>query len=112
VGDAALRLARHRQHRSAGTSSRSEAKLMEKWFITLPDKDLAYFPDGTTEFRRLHEGRGWAQDYAAGEPRVMMEEVLRNLRHHIAKPFEITRRRSTATTTTSSARTTSGRTYG
>ncbi len=39
-------------------------KEMERWFIRLPDKDLAYFPEGTAHFDAYVEAIGWAQDYA------------------------------------------------
>ena len=65
-------------------------QIAEKYFITLPDKDLAFFPHNTDEFDEYMMAVSWAQDYAAENRRVMMEEVIRNLRHHIAKPFDIT----------------------
>ena len=65
-------------------------QVMEKYFITLPDKDLAYFPHNTQEFDEYVSAVSWCQDYAAENRRVMMEEVLRNLHHHITKPFEVT----------------------
>ena len=65
-------------------------QLMEKYFVTLPDKDLAFFPVNTQEFDDYVSAVSWCQDYAAENRRVMMEEVLRNLHHHIAKPFELT----------------------
>lgn len=65
-------------------------KLMESMFITLPDKDLAYFPENTTEFNDYIEAVGWAQDYALDNRRAMMAEVIRSLGHDIKKPFELT----------------------
>jgi tRNA-splicing ligase RtcB len=65
-------------------------KLMERYFITLPDQDLAFFPHDTADFNEYVAAVGWCQDYAAENRRVMMEEVIRNLRHHIAKPFDLT----------------------
>jgi tRNA-splicing ligase RtcB len=64
--------------------------LMEKFYVTLPDKDLAFFPHDTPEFDEYCAAVGWCQDYAAENRRVMMEEVIRNLRHHISKPFDLT----------------------
>jgi tRNA-splicing ligase RtcB len=66
-------------------------ELADKWFIKLPDKDLAYLPEGTPDFEAYVAAVSWAQDYALLNRQHMMDEVLRNLRHHIAKPFEITR---------------------
>lgn len=63
---------------------------MERFFINLPDADLAYFPEDTQDFSDYMHAVGWAQDYAIENRRVMMDEVIRSLRHHVAKPFEIT----------------------
>jgi tRNA-splicing ligase RtcB len=64
--------------------------VMEKYFVTLPDKDLAFFVVNTQEFDDYISAVSWCQDYAAENRRVMMEEVIRNLRHHIEKPFDLT----------------------
>jgi len=64
--------------------------VMEKYFVTLPDKDLAFFAVNTQEFDDYISAVSWCQDYAAENRRVMMEEVIRNLRHHIKKPFDLT----------------------
>lgn len=61
-----------------------------KYFVTLPDNDLAFFPVNTQEFDDYVSAVHWCQDYALENRRVMMEEIIRNLRHHIAKPFELT----------------------
>ena len=65
-------------------------RLMERYFIHLPDADLAYFPENSAEFEEYLAAVGWCQDYAAENRRVMMEEVVRNLRLRVPKPFEIT----------------------
>jgi tRNA-splicing ligase RtcB len=61
---------------------------MRRWFINLPDEDLAYFPEGTEHFDDYVEAVGWAQDFAALNRRMMMTNVVRALRGLIAKPFE------------------------
>jgi tRNA-splicing ligase RtcB len=61
---------------------------MRKWFINLPDEDLAYFPEGTDHFDDYVEAVGWAQDFAALNRRLMMTNVIAALRGVIAKPFE------------------------
>jgi tRNA-splicing ligase RtcB len=61
---------------------------MRKWFINLPDQDLAYFPEGTDHFDDYVEAVGWAQDFAALNRRTMMTNVIRALRGQIAKPFD------------------------
>jgi tRNA-splicing ligase RtcB len=61
---------------------------MRKWFINLPDEDLAYFPEGTDHFHDYVWAVNWAQDYAALNRRMMMANVIAALRGQIAKPFE------------------------
>ena len=65
-------------------------RLMEQWFITLPDRDLAYLPDGTQDFQDYIDAIGWAQDYARENRAQMMTAVIAALRQHIPVPFEIT----------------------
>ena len=61
---------------------------MRKWFINLPDENLAYFPEGTDHFDDYVEAVGWAQDYAALNRRMMMANVIAALRGEIARPFD------------------------
>jgi len=61
---------------------------MRKWFVNLPDENLAYFPEGTDHFDDYVEAVEWAQDYAALNRRMMMTNVVRALRGEIAKPFD------------------------
>jgi tRNA-splicing ligase RtcB len=61
---------------------------MRKWHINLPDRDLAYFPEGTDHFDDYVEAVGWAQDFAALNRRCMMSNVIDALRSQISKPFE------------------------
>lgn len=65
-------------------------KNMEKMFITLPDADLAYFPEDTDDFNEYVEAVSWAQNYALENRRVMMENVVAVLRKHIPIAFTIT----------------------
>jgi len=65
-------------------------RLMEQYFITLPDRDLAYLPDGTQDFQDYIDAIGWAQDYARENRAVMMTAVIAALRRHIPVEFEIT----------------------
>jgi tRNA-splicing ligase RtcB len=50
---------------------------MRRHFIDLPDKDLAYLPEGTEHFADYVEAVEWAQDYAARNRRLMMDAVIR-----------------------------------
>ena len=64
--------------------------LMEQYFITLPDRDLAYLPDGTQDFKDYINAIGWAQAYAKENRAQMMTTVIAALQRHIAKEFVIT----------------------
>lgn len=62
---------------------------MERWMIHLPDRDLAYFPEGTEHFDDYVEAVHWAQEYALQNRQCMIELVLAALRRHLP-PFEVT----------------------
>lgn len=63
-----------------GTHYISKAKKnMEKFFISLPDADLAYFPENTDDFNDYVQAVEWAQNYALENRRVMMTAVLKAL---------------------------------
>jgi tRNA-splicing ligase RtcB (3'-phosphate/5'-hydroxy nucleic acid ligase) len=64
-------------------------KLMERYFVTLPDADLAYFPEDTDDFRAYMAAVQWAQDYALENRRQMMAAVLESLARRV-RPFELT----------------------
>ncbi|HWE44834.1 MAG TPA: RtcB family protein [Caulobacteraceae bacterium] len=53
---------------------------MERWFIRLPDSDLAYFPEGCEGFIDYIRAVSWAQKYARANRETMMEQVLAALR--------------------------------
>ena len=50
---------------------------MAKWWIELPDPDLAYLVEGTTEFDRCIAELRWAQHYALLNREEMMDRVAR-----------------------------------
>ncbi|WGZ90651.1 MAG: RtcB family protein [Candidatus Thiocaldithrix dubininis] len=60
-------------------------KDMGKVLGNLPDKDLAYFTEGTQHFEDYVEAVGWAQDYAMLNRREMMRLVLEALQKHLPK---------------------------
>jgi tRNA-splicing ligase RtcB len=62
---------------------------MERWMIHLPDRDLAYFPEGTEHFDDYVEGVQWAQDYAMQNRQSMLDLVLAALARHLP-PFTVT----------------------
>lgn len=53
---------------------------MEHQLGRLPDKDLAYFSEGSPHFDDYVQAVGWAQQYAARNRELMMAAVLRVLR--------------------------------
>ena len=52
---------------------------MERWHIPLPDKDLAYLPEGTELFDDYVAAVSWAQEFAAENRNLMMTRVIRAL---------------------------------
>ncbi len=64
-------------------------KEMERWFIQLPDADLAYLVEGSELFEDYVEAVGWAQDYARINREVMMAATLDTLQDHLP-PFKTT----------------------
>lgn len=64
-----------------GTHYIAKAKRqMEQFFITLPDDDLAYFPEDTEDFDDYMHAVGWAQNYALENRRRMMLQVVTAMR--------------------------------
>jgi tRNA-splicing ligase RtcB (3'-phosphate/5'-hydroxy nucleic acid ligase) len=61
---------------------------MQQWMINLPDRDLAYFPEGTQHFDDYVEAVEWAQTFAQLNREVMMQNVIAAVRRAIPKPFE------------------------
>ena len=59
---------------------------MEKWWITLPDRDLAYLVEGTPEFARYIAELRWAQHFALLNREEMMHRVIRQLSEWMGKP--------------------------
>jgi tRNA-splicing ligase RtcB len=62
-------------------------KEMERYFINLPDKDLAYLVDGSELFGDYVQAVGWAQDYAMVNRTLMMAAALEALAQVVPKPF-------------------------
>jgi tRNA-splicing ligase RtcB len=57
-----------------------EAKyLMEKFYIDLRDRDLAYLPEDSDTCREYLEAVNWAQDYARSNRTIMMVHALQAL---------------------------------
>lgn len=60
--------------------------LMTKWWIELPDRDLAYLVEGTDEFDRYIAELRWAQRFALLNREEMMDRVVRQLSEHLGEP--------------------------
>ena len=60
---------------------------MRRWFINLPDVDLAYLPEGSELFGDYMAAVGWAQGYAATNRAIMLARALDELR--AIRSFEV-----------------------
>ena len=60
---------------------------MRQHIANLPDRDLAYFEEGSRHFEDYVEAVGWAQEFARRNRAVMMQNVIAAARHVIAKSF-------------------------
>ena len=56
-------------------------KDIKKYFLNLPDADLAYFPEHTEYFDDYVEAVSWAQDYARWNRHLMMEQIVGAVRN-------------------------------
>jgi len=60
---------------------------MRRYFINLPDADLAYLPEGTEHFDDYVHAVEWAQRYAAYNRELMMHAVVEAIRGTNQVPF-------------------------
>jgi tRNA-splicing ligase RtcB len=56
---------------------------MKRWFVNIPDIDLAYLSEGTDHFDDYVSAVGWAQDYAQKNREIMMNNVLAAVSHEM-----------------------------
>ncbi len=71
-----------------GTYFIEQAKAeMKRWFINLPDQDLAYVVQGSELFDDYWEALGWAQGFARTNRDLMMTAALQALSVAVPKPF-------------------------
>jgi tRNA-splicing ligase RtcB len=56
--------------------------------VHLPDRDLAYFPEGTQHFADYVRAVGWAQEFAALNRQVMMDRVVDAVKKVLPKRFQ------------------------
>ncbi len=62
---------------------------MRKLMINLPDRDLAYLPEGTEHFNDYVQAVHWAQSYAMKNRELMMAAILDAVRaSELLPPFE------------------------
>lgn len=62
---------------------------MEKYFITLPDQDLAYFPNDTRHHEDYVNAVEWAQEYALHNRMAMYIDILSVLKKYVPAPFHV-----------------------
>lgn len=63
-------------------------ELCERWWISLPDRDLAYLVEGTHEFWAYIRDLRWAQHFALLNRAEMMHRVIDCLAAWIGEPVE------------------------
>ncbi len=63
-------------------------ELCERWWISLPDRDLAYLVEGTNEFWAYIRDLRWAQHFALLNRAEMMHRVIGCLAGWMGKPVE------------------------
>jgi tRNA-splicing ligase RtcB len=61
---------------------------MRKWFVNLPDADLAYLPEGTEHFDDYIEAVLWAQKFARTNRDVMLQQVLLAMQKVLGRCFD------------------------
>jgi tRNA-splicing ligase RtcB len=63
---------------------------MRKFFINVPDVNLAYLPEGTDHFEDYIDAMTWAQRYALVNRETMMSRMIKAVRGtKTVKPFDI-----------------------
>jgi tRNA-splicing ligase RtcB len=62
---------------------------MRRWFINLPDVDLAYLPEGSTYYKDYLIALDWAQRFAALNRCIMMEAAINALIEFVPVVFDV-----------------------
>jgi tRNA-splicing ligase RtcB len=60
---------------------------MRRWFINLPDQDLAYLAEGSTNFDDYVEAVEWAQNFAAANRTLMLNATMRAVQGAMGREF-------------------------
>jgi len=61
---------------------------MRRWFINLPDQDLAYIPEGSELFGDYMKGLHWAQSFAKANREAMMILVVEAIKKEMGREFD------------------------
>lgn len=61
---------------------------MQRWWITLPDRDLAYLVEGTDEFWAYIRQMRWAQEFARLNREEIMDRCVAALAEHLGVAVE------------------------
>lgn len=61
---------------------------MQKWYIILPDDDLAYLVEGTSEFDQYITDLNWAQHFALLNRDEMLDRVIHDFEHSMGASVE------------------------
>jgi len=64
-------------------------ELADIWFLTLPDKNLAYFPHGTKEYDDYLQAAKWSQKFAFLNRKLMTEAMVQWLIDCIPVNFKV-----------------------
>jgi tRNA-splicing ligase RtcB (3'-phosphate/5'-hydroxy nucleic acid ligase) len=60
---------------------------MRRHVVNLPDKDLAYFSEGSASFEDYVFAVGWAQDYALSNRALMLDATVKAIAETLGKPI-------------------------
>lgn len=60
---------------------------MKRWFVNLPDADLAYIPEGSTNWGPYMKALNWAQKFAQANRATMMELVVGAIKKEMGREF-------------------------
>lgn len=63
-------------------------ELMERYYINLPDADLAYIPEAEPIFGDYWKALSWAQDYAQTNRTLMMQAAMAAIAKELSIPVE------------------------
>jgi tRNA-splicing ligase RtcB (3'-phosphate/5'-hydroxy nucleic acid ligase) len=61
---------------------------MRRWFINLPDQDLAYLAEGSQNFDDYVEAVEWAQNFALANRSLMLAATMRAVQTAMGREFE------------------------